>query len=190
MAQLAAAGSTISSIGQRRWLDQLIEISGIVGRQTGNAPEPYLRPCVHWQAGTAPFDTARRSTPPRKRNATASRRGKPWRLLRMARYAHKTGAPLVSLNMADLLTGKRVSRAHIWRMDQILPPELNDLEFEAMRQLAAHPATHHIPPHIQSRLKDIGYAKEVLGGIVLTKDGLQRISEGRLVAPVHTWRTR
>jgi hypothetical protein len=26
----------------------------------------------------------------------------------------------------------------------------NDLEFEAMRQLAAHPATHHIPPHIQS----------------------------------------
>jgi len=26
--------------------------------------------------------TARRSTPPRKRNATASRRGKPWRLLR------------------------------------------------------------------------------------------------------------
>jgi hypothetical protein len=32
---------------------------------------------------------------------------------------------------------------------------------------------------IQSRLKDIGYAKEVLGGIVLTKDGLQRISEGK-----------
>ena len=49
-----------------------------------------------------------------------------------------------------------------------------------MRQLAAHPATHHIPSHIQSRLKNIGYAKEVLGGIVLTKDGLQRISEGRL----------
>ena len=62
-------------------------------------------------------------------------------------------------------------------MDQILPPELNDLEFEALRQLAAHPITHHIPSRIQSRLKDIGYAKEVLGGIVLTKDGLQRISE-------------
>jgi hypothetical protein len=81
--------------------------------------------------------------------------------------------------MAELLTGKRGSRAHIWRTDQILPPELNDLELEAMRQLAAHPATHRIPPHIQSRLKDIGYAKEVLGGIVLTNDGLQRISEGR-----------
>jgi hypothetical protein len=39
--------------------------------------------------------------------------------------------------VADLLTGKRVSRPHIWGMDQILPPELNDLEFEALRQLAA-----------------------------------------------------
>ena len=69
--------------------------------------------------------------------------------------------------------------AHIPRMDQILPPELNSFEFEALRQLAAHPTTHHIPPRIQSRLKDIGYAKEVLGGIVLTKDGLQRILEGK-----------
>jgi hypothetical protein len=81
--------------------------------------------------------------------------------------------------VADLLTGKRVSRAHIGSMDQILPPELNDLEFEALRQLAAHPTTHNIPSRIQSRLKDIGYAKEVLGGIVLTKDGLQRISEAK-----------
>jgi hypothetical protein len=64
-------------------------------------------------------------------------------------------------------------------MDQILPPVLNFLELEALRQLAAHPATGHISPHIQSRLKDIGYAKEVLGGIVLTKDGLKRISEGK-----------
>ena len=63
-------------------------------------------------------------------------------------------------------------------MDQILPPELNDLEFEALRQLAAHPATCRIPSGIESRLKDIGYAKEVLGGIVLTRDGLRRISQG------------
>ena len=48
-------------------------------------------------------------------------------------------------------------------MDQILPPELNDLEFEALRQLAAHPATCHIPSGVEFRLKDIGYAKEVLG---------------------------
>jgi hypothetical protein len=81
--------------------------------------------------------------------------------------------------VADLLTGKPASPAHIGGMDQILPPELNDLEVEALRQFAAHPTTHHIPSGIQSRLRDIGYAKEALGGIVLTKDGLQRISEGK-----------
>jgi hypothetical protein len=64
-------------------------------------------------------------------------------------------------------------------MDQILPPELNDLEFAALQQLAAHPTTRRIPARIQSRLKDIGYAKEVLGGIVLTKDGLQRILQSK-----------
>ncbi len=72
-----------------------------------------------------------------------------------------------------------MSRVHICGMEQILPPELNDLEFEALRHLAAHPVTHSIPPHIQSRLKDIGYAKEVLGGLVLTDNGLERISEGK-----------
>jgi hypothetical protein len=81
--------------------------------------------------------------------------------------------------VAALLAEKRLGRAHISAMDQILPPELNFLEFEALRQLAAHPATHHIPPHIQTRLKDIGYAREVFGGIVATKDGLQRISQGK-----------
>ena len=64
-------------------------------------------------------------------------------------------------------------------MYQILPPELNDLEFDALRRLALHPATSDIPLHIQSRLKDIGYLKEVLGGIVLTKDGSRRLSQGR-----------
>jgi hypothetical protein len=64
-------------------------------------------------------------------------------------------------------------------MDQILPPKLTDLELEALRQIAVHPATRHIPYRVQSRLKDIGYAKEVLGGIVLTDDGLQRIAIDR-----------
>jgi hypothetical protein len=49
-------------------------------------------------------------------------------------------------------------------MDQILPPELNAFEFEALRQIAAHPVSHHVPSRVQSRLKDIGYVKEVLGG--------------------------
>ena len=84
-------------------------------------------------------------------------------------------------------------------MDQILPPELNDLEFEALRQLAAHPAIRHIPPHIQSRLKDIGRAKEVLGGIVLTRafpdkidhilswPRMQRIRIGRSWSETKQW---
>jgi hypothetical protein len=64
-------------------------------------------------------------------------------------------------------------------MDQILPPELSDVELEALRQIAEHPAKSHISAHVQSRLKDVGYAKEVLGGLVLTDDGLQRIAIDR-----------
>src|SRR5258708_7629147 len=30
-------------------------------------------------------------------------------------------------------------------MDQILPPELSDVELEALRQIGEHPATPHIP---------------------------------------------
>jgi hypothetical protein len=60
-------------------------------------------------------------------------------------------------------------------MDQILPPALSDIELDALRQIAAHPATRHTA-HIQSRLKDIGYATEVLGAIVPTDDGLRRIA--------------
>ncbi len=63
-------------------------------------------------------------------------------------------------------------------MDQILPPTLNELELDALRQIAAHPVTRHIPAHIRSRLMDIGYTKEVLGAIVLTDDGLQKIATG------------
>jgi hypothetical protein len=46
-------------------------------------------------------------------------------------------------------------------------------------QIAAHPVTGHIPSRVQSRLKDIGYAKEVLGDLVLTDNGLQRIAEAK-----------
>ncbi len=64
-------------------------------------------------------------------------------------------------------------------MDQILPPELSDVELDALRQLAAHPVTRRLPSRIQSRLKDIGYVKEVLGGLILTDDGLERIAIGK-----------
>ena len=42
-----------------------------------------------------------------------------------------------------------------------------------------HPASHHTPFRVESRLKDIGYAKEVLGDLVLTDDGLQRVAGDR-----------
>jgi hypothetical protein len=61
-------------------------------------------------------------------------------------------------------------------MDQILPPKLSDLELEALREIAVHPTSHHVPLRVQSRLRDIGYAKEVLGDIVVTDDGLERIA--------------
>jgi hypothetical protein len=61
-------------------------------------------------------------------------------------------------------------------MDQILPPELSAFEFESLRQIAAHPASHHVPSRVQSRLKDIGYVKEVLGSLIVTDDGLRRVA--------------
>ena len=45
--------------------------------------------------------------------------------------------------------------------------------------MAVHPATRHISYRVQSRLTDIGYAREGLGGIVLTDDGLRRIAIDR-----------
>jgi len=59
-------------------------------------------------------------------------------------------------------------------MDQILPPKLDDMELDALREIAVHPASHHAPLRVQSRLKDIGYAKEVFGDLVLTDDGRRR----------------
>ena len=64
-------------------------------------------------------------------------------------------------------------------MDQILPPKPNDLKFQTLRQIKLHPTTRNIPSRIQSRLRDLGHTKDVLGGIVPTDDGLQRIEVGK-----------
>jgi hypothetical protein len=64
-------------------------------------------------------------------------------------------------------------------MDQILPPKPNDLEFQTLRQIKLPPTTRNIPSRIQSRLRDLGHTKDVLGGIVLTDDGLQPIEIGK-----------
>jgi hypothetical protein len=89
------------------------------------------------------------------------------------------GATASQVDSGRLTDRKAGEPGGYWEMDQILPPELNDLEFKALCLLAAHPAACHIPSGVETRLKDIGYLREVLGGIVLTKDGLQRISEGK-----------
>jgi hypothetical protein len=52
----------------------------------------------------------------------------------------------------------------------------HELELEALRQIAAHPATRHIPAHIRSRLMDIGYTKEVFGG---HRSDRRRLTENR-----------
>jgi hypothetical protein len=80
----------------------------------------------------------------------------------------------VSLIVAGAGLEKRRVEAHLLSMDQILPPELDDVELEALREIAVHPGSHHTPFRVESRLKDIGYAKEVLGDLVLTDDGLRR----------------
>jgi hypothetical protein len=63
-------------------------------------------------------------------------------------------------------------------MDQILPPKLSDAAFQTLRQIKLHPTTR-VPSYIQFRLRDLGYTKEILGGTVLTDDGLQRIAMGQ-----------
>jgi len=79
-----------------------------LARHTGNAPTASLKvACVQIRASTgcvrAPLDTV----PLRKRNGT-SRRGRPWRLLRVARFAS-----------AHWLSARQIFR----RMPERLPPQ-------------------------------------------------------------------
>jgi hypothetical protein len=61
-------------------------------------------------------------------------------------------------------------------MDQILSPQLSEVELDADRGASCHEPYSVSRP---IRLKDIGYAKEVLGDLVLTDNGLQRIAEAK-----------
>ena len=73
--------------------------------------------------------------------------------------------------------------------DELAKFEHKEIEFQKSErnQRAARlrlPIGKHYPPlsksaadgSVQSRLMDLGYTKEVLGAIVLTDDGLQRIA--------------
>ena len=63
-------------------------------------------------------------------------------------------------------------------MRQFLPDPLTREEFAALKQIddAGKPGT--IPAKIRERLILIGYAKEVLGGLIVTDEGMLRIVMG------------
>jgi hypothetical protein len=63
------AGDSIHAIGDR-WPDTLATHERLIEGRAN-----------HGEEGTATLDAARRSKPPRNHNATANRRGNPWRFL-------------------------------------------------------------------------------------------------------------
>jgi hypothetical protein len=68
-------------------------------------------------------------------------------------------------------------------MDQILPPELSSLNLRPCGKSRCIQPRATFRNRVQSRLKDIGYAKEVFGGLVPTDDGLRRVTIERERAP-------
>ena len=88
---LLLGGRTFHRLGQQHWLfgiiadDSMPNYRGSLARHTGNARAPHRRPCVPWrgrQPRSTPLDAAHLHA---IRNASASRRGNPWRLLRCQR---------------------------------------------------------------------------------------------------------
>jgi hypothetical protein len=67
-------------------------------------------------------------------------------------------------------------RAHIHGMPETLTKE----EFKALKQIGdARAEGTTIPTKTRNRLIEIGYAKEVLGGLVITEEGMLRIVMGK-----------
>ena len=70
-------------------------------------------------------------------------------------------------------------RAHIRRMTQLLPDPLTEVEFAALKRILADSPVRGVEPQIQERLISMGYAKEILGCLIVTADGLMLIEMGR-----------
>jgi len=64
-------------------------------------------------------------------------------------------------------------------MRQFLPDPLTREEFAALKQID-DAMEFEIPAEIQERLILIGYVKEVLGGLIVTYEGMLRIVMGNL----------
>ena len=65
-------------------------------------------------------------------------------------------------------------------MRQFLPDPLTREEFAALKQIDDAREYETIPVEIQERLILIGYVKEVLGGLIVTDEGMLRIVMGNL----------
>jgi hypothetical protein len=63
-------------------------------------------------------------------------------------------------------------------MGKTRPEPLTTEEFAVLKRIGYFPAKALPPKQIQQRLVLLGYAKEILGGLVLTDAGLQKIAEG------------
>ena len=65
-------------------------------------------------------------------------------------------------------------------MRQFLPDPLTREEFAALKQIDDAREYETIPVEIQERLILIGYVEEVLGGLIVTHEGMLRIVMGNL----------
>jgi hypothetical protein len=57
-------------------------------------------------------------------------------------------------------------------MAQFLPDPLTEAEFAALKQILAASTFCDVEPPIQERLISMGYAKEILGRLIVTAEGL------------------
>jgi hypothetical protein len=60
-----------------------------------------------------------------------------------------------------------------------MPDTLTNEEFKALQQIGDAREKRAIPSQIRKRLIDLGYAKDVLGGLVVTEEGMLRIVMGK-----------
>ena len=65
-------------------------------------------------------------------------------------------------------------------MRRFLPDPLTREEFAALKQIDDAREYETIPVEIQERLILIGYVEEVLGGLIVTHEGMLRIVMGNL----------
>ena len=67
----------------------------------------------------------------------------------------------------------------IFGMAQFLPDPLTEAEFAALKQILAASPFCDVEPPIQERLISMGYAKEILGCLIVTAEGLMLIELDR-----------